>query len=340
MTAQTDSGSYGTSAGLSSAIRISRKSQTLCYPGYPGVDQRVSFPSEEGDGVVNVVIIVFDSLRFDAAQQCAASNLSELSRLYAGAAQGSFTLPAHAALFTGVLPLVDEKFAIDGHRYDRILRSSGARPYDHSVMVEFSGQSIMDAFASHGGTVVGFGGVPYFDPSTPGFSFSRMFPDFYYHGYSSSAPLRDRSWDEAGQICAVRDCYHWISNLTAAEVRKPALIFVNEPGSHFPYAGPGNSIAKPDLPYLKLIETRTAQKKRGSVPGDLLEWGVARQIAALNALDAMVGLLFDAIATKIGRTLVICMSDHGEAFGEDGWLGHGINVDPVLRVPLWAGLIG
>ena len=207
-------------------------------------------------------------------------------------------------------------------------------------MVEFSGQTIVDAFVAHGGTVVGFGGVPYFDPSTPGFSFSRMFPDFYYHGYSSSTPLKERRWEDAERVCAVLDCYNWISNLTTAEVRKPALIFINEPGSHFPYAGPDNSIARSDLSYLKLIETRTAQKKRGSVPGDLREWGVARQIGTLNALNAVVGRLFDTIATKIGRTLVICMSDHGEAFGEDGWLGHGINVDPVLKVPLWVGLIG
>ena len=63
MTAQTNAGSHGTSAGLSSTIRINQKSQTLRYPS---IDEKVSFPGERGNGVINVLIIVFDSLRFDA----------------------------------------------------------------------------------------------------------------------------------------------------------------------------------------------------------------------------------------------------------------------------------
>ena len=51
--------------------------------------------------------------------------------------------------------------------------------------------------------------------------------------------------------------------------------------------------------------------------------------------DRQVARLLDAIAPRRAKTLIIATSDHGEAFGEHGEIGHSIFVyDTTLRVPL------
>jgi arylsulfatase A-like enzyme len=59
--------------------------------------------------------------------------------------------------------------------------------------------------------------------------------------------------------------------------------------------------------------------------------------AAVRTADARVGRLLASLreARLLDRTLVVVTSDHGESFGEHGYLQHGPRVDePVLRVPL------
>ncbi len=54
------------------------------------------------------------------------------------------------------------------------------------------------------------------------------------------------------------------------------------------------------------------------------------QAAALEALDAALPLLFAALK---GPTLLVICSDHGEAFGEDGYHGHRLGHQTVWDVP-------
>lgn len=51
--------------------------------------------------------------------------------------------------------------------------------------------------------------------------------------------------------------------------------------------------------------------------------------------DEQVGRLLNALAPRLGRTLVVVAGDHGESFGEHGEVGHSLFVyDTTLRVPL------
>ena len=54
--------------------------------------------------------------------------------------------------------------------------------------------------------------------------------------------------------------------------------------------------------------------------------------AALRYVDRELGRLFGAFQ-KIGKTFVICCSDHGTCYGEDGIWYHGINHPIVNTVP-------
>jgi arylsulfatase A-like enzyme len=57
---------------------------------------------------------------------------------------------------------------------------------------------------------------------------------------------------------------------------------------------------------------------------------VASQAAALEALDAALAPLFAALKRP---TLLIVCSDHGDAFGEDGYQGHRLGHPTVWDVP-------
>lgn len=56
------------------------------------------------------------------------------------------------------------------------------------------------------------------------------------------------------------------------------------------------------------------------------------QRAALRYVDAQLGPLMDAMRSR-GPTFCIVCSDHGTAFGEDGYQGHRLAHDVVWTVP-------
>ena len=58
----------------------------------------------------------------------------------------------------------------------------------------------------------------------------------------------------------------------------------------------------------------------------------ASHAAALRYVDGQLEKLFAAFCKK-GKTFVICCSDHGTCYGEDGVWYHGINHPIVLTVP-------
>lgn len=55
--------------------------------------------------------------------------------------------------------------------------------------------------------------------------------------------------------------------------------------------------------------------------------------AALVYVDRQLGRLFDGWKKGRGETFVICCSDHGTCYGEDGCQFHGINHPMVNTVP-------
>lgn len=61
----------------------------------------------------------------------------------------------------------------------------------------------------------------------------------------------------------------------------------------------------------------------------------SRYDAEIAVADRAIGRLLAALGPEASRTVVVVTSDHGEAFGEHGELGHSIFVyDTTLRVPL------
>ena len=60
---------------------------------------------------------------------------------------------------------------------------------------------------------------------------------------------------------------------------------------------------------------------------------IATHAAALRYVDGQLGRLFDAWCMLRGNAFVICCSDHGTCYGEDGCWRHGISHPMVDTVP-------
>lgn len=91
-----------------------------------------------------------------------------------------------------------------------------------------------------------------------------------------------------------------------------------------------------DLPpdrraFLFLNVSALHQPNRHYVPGATTD-SPATQAAALAYVDAHLPALFAALARR-GPAFVILCSDHGEAYGEDGWHGHRLAHPTVWNVP-------
>jgi len=290
----------------------------------------------------NLLFITLDSLRLDAAQSAALPSLGSLEGPVACYTHGNFTLPAHFAFFTGFLPLpLDADHRFLGGTYSRLFRPASSRPAPGEVAISFDATTIISSFAAAGARVIGMGGVPYFDPRNSQISFAPDFPEFHYVGYSANSDYGNgRTFAEAAHHSSIARLRDWLA-AGPVDPRRQHLIFVNEPSTHFPFVCPATSLTAADDRLL--VEFDRYVRLKRPVPDrlarTLLPWGIDRQRVILEWLDTMLGELFDMLAGLRRQTLVVICGDHGEAFGDENRVGHFLNLDAVLHVPLWAKII-
>lgn len=290
----------------------------------------------------NVLFVVADSLRLDVARSVGTTILPELGTVQQCAASGNFTLPAHVAMFSGFLPLPARgSYAIGGSSYERILRSAGARPGRTDIALEFKGPTLMSAFTASGRRVLGFGGVQFFDPSSPGVRLDRYFDTFQYSGVPTSGIDLLAHGELAGSTPSLHGADPSGIDTTGLTGDLPWMIFVNSAATHFPYACRGNLITSADEKHLDFVATCMRDKEWPYRPHrSLPRWGLERQAQSLQVLLKDLARLLSALAlVNLYSTLVLVLADHGEAFGEDGFVGHGVNSPTVLDVPLWCTVV-
>jgi hypothetical protein len=145
----------------------------------------------------DLFILVLDALRFDVASDVlAAGQIPNLAGLVQGNwerrhAIGTFTLPAHEAMFAGFFPTPP---APGPHPRPIALRFPGSRTIAAHTLV-LDGPSLPSAYGAAGYRTLCFGGVGYFDPRSPlGGQLVRHFAEAYWSretGVTSrSAPAR------------------------------------------------------------------------------------------------------------------------------------------------------
>ncbi len=293
-------------------------------------------------GAPDVILVVLDTVRADFAPADATSPrpTPALRRL---AAEGTrfthafsttcWTVPAHASLFTGLIP--SEHGA------------TWASPSLPDTTV-----TLAERFSARGWRTGAFSANPWI---TPEFGFHQGFERFAT-GRSDRRPLtpwlpalfsiltrREDGFlmfeDKAG-LTLVSEALRWL----AADDPRPAFLFVNLMEAHLPYLPPRRFLGDPWREGWSQAELRAVNQHRLE---DLLPGArrTPREMEGLRLLyeaevsfaDHLVGHLALELerSGRLQNTILLVTSDHGENLGDHPPLDHQLGLyDTLVRVPL------
>lgn len=251
-------------------------------------------------GTHDIVFVTLDTLRFDAAQdQWRAGHLRNFGPwLGPGGWQrchtpGTFTYAAHCAFFAGFLPTP----ATPGvHARLFALRFDGSATTDERTCVFDHADNIVAGLANAGYHTLCIGGVGFFNRRNP---LGRVLPGMFAesHWQPEFSVTRPDSTDAQVRLACER--------LASPELAgKRVFLFVNVSAIH-----------RPNAHYV------------GAAHDSLESHG-----AALRYVDGALAPLWDAFRRR-GPAFAIVCSDHGTAYGEDGFHGHRLGHPVVLDVP-------
>ena len=255
-------------------------------------------------GNYDILFICLDTLRYDAAVQEEALGTTPVLNRYGPwekrQAPGNFTYPSHHAMFAGFFPCPFEAKSSDERErlfFSRFVGMSRKVPPGAYV---FSGSTIVEGLAGDGYDTWCVGGVAFFDKRS---DLGRVFPAYFQKSYwnpSFSCRVKDSTKNQVDFL---------LKKLVHVERGRPIFLYLNVDAIHYP-----------NYFYLE-----------GAVPNgrDSLQ----SHRAALRYVDTQLGRLFDGWKSLRKDTFVICCSDHGTCYGEDGCWSHGISHPMVNTVP-------
>lgn len=251
-------------------------------------------------GQCDILFLCLDTLRYDVAKSEEEAGRTPVLNQYGPwekrQAAGNFTYPSHQAMFAGFLPLPYEAKTIFERDMLFFPQSVGLGERGPAGAYCYDAPTFVQALAQDGYTTICIGGVSFFDKRT---ALGRVLPSFFEHSY----------W-QPGFGCRVKSSVDnqidfACSRLAKLPPEKRVMMYINIDAIHYPN-------------YFYL-------------PGEKDD-NIRTHAAALRYVDERLSLLFASFA-KRGRTFVICCSDHGTCYGEDGKIFHGLNHPVVETVP-------
>lgn len=256
-------------------------------------------PSSPAIGTSDLLMITFDALRYDVAESTMREGRTPFlkSLLPDGWEErhtpGNFTYAAHAAFFAGFWPT---PVAPGLHSRPLALRFAGSRSIDSGTCL-LEGDNIVAGLRSKGYHTICIGGVGFFNKQNP---LGRVFPAMFdeSHWQPGFAVTEANSAQRQMRLACAR--------VAECPVDRPLFLFVNLSALHPP--------------------------TRMYLPG-AGEESTATQAAALEYVDRHLPALFAALQARGRGGTGYLMSDHGTAFGDDGYNGHRIGHAVVWTVP-------
>ena len=273
-------------------------------------------------GAQNLVVVVLDSLRFDAWQAASLTNLPQLGAVERRWSYASWTAPSHYNLLMGLLPHASPSHVYASEYYKQdFLRYSERLGVPAVEFKSLLPSLFLPTFLRRG---LGYRtnalvSMPVLNPRTP------INVDF--DSYELMPTHND--------MAAMLERIHF-------DGERPAFWLLNVGETHYPYAlSHEDPSTWPRISgvhgVVKGLDDTAGAEAPAFFDQATLDQLRQRQIAALEFVDAVVGRLFDMLPRN---TWVIVTSDHGELFGEDGYFGHGpIAHEKVLEVPYLEGLV-
>ncbi len=275
----------------------------------------------------NVVLVVMDTVRVDhlgayGYERDTTPFLDELvtagTRFDRAWSTSSWTLPAHASMFTGLLP-----------------RDHGAT--QQHLKLRGKPALLAEQLRGAGYQCAGFTNNPWVSSRTGLEAGFEHFEELWRASERPFSPLGDPS------STAVR---RWLEGERDPE--RPFFLFVNLMEAHGPYEPGWRSALELSGGLLDTLTTHHRYRSVGELglvrswylgdaPLDPRVLEAARELydAELRDVDAAVARIVRAVdeVSDPATTTVVVVTDHGESFGEHGHVGHAFNVyEPLLRV--------
>ncbi|HET7568435.1 MAG TPA: sulfatase-like hydrolase/transferase [Gaiellaceae bacterium] len=256
------------------------------------------------DAGFNLVLITYDSCRYDVLAAAHTPVLDSYARIVPAQTPANFTYAAHHAFFAGMLPNAPDDLPYYNRFVRQVvrlgLRAEMTRP---ALLVVESDRNVVAGLRDAGWQTLGTGAMDWFQQRLLVDGFDR----FHYTNEGAAAQIA------------------WL--LGALDRRRRFFAFLNFGETHTPFAYPG----KPEAAQEDWSPRRMTwpPAEHGPAGREHPAWELQR--GAAEYLDGQLATLFDGLP---GETLVVLCADHGEAMGEDGYEGHGVNHETVLTVPL------
>ncbi len=247
-------------------------------------------------GSHDIVMITLDTLRYDVAmlEEANCPNLCGTGSWEKRHTPGSFTYAAHHAFFGGFLPTPANT---DKSSHVRLFhgKNSGLRTHPNTWL--FDAPDIVSGLAQEGYRTICIGGVIFFTKKN---KLSRVLPGYFQQSYWRMNFGVTNPNSTANQV------NHALRLLDGIEAQERLFLFMNVSAIH----GPNHYF----------------------VPGQQRD-SVESQRAALRYVDGELGRLFEALRKRERPVFCLVFSDHGTAYGEDGYEGHRLAHEVVWNVP-------
>lgn len=252
-------------------------------------------------GSHNILFVCIDSLRFDVAYEEQENGgtpvLNSYGRWRKCHAPGNFTYPSHQAMFAGFLPIDCEINEMKKRETLFFSEDIGMGRKAPEGAFLFSRPTWVEELADMGYETYCIGGLSFFDKRT---ALGNVLPALFRHSYwnpSFGCKVQDSAKNQVS--FALKNI------LGKSSTGDKIMMYINIPALHYPnyfYADCGKK------------DSKEAHRM------------------ALRYVDSQLERLFDGFA-KLGDTFVICCSDHGTCYGEDGIWYHGVNHPIINTVP-------
>lgn len=262
-------------------------------------------------GSADIILITLDTLRFDAAQWLWENGkLPNLAKFLPPSGwqkrhtPASFTYAAHHAFLAGFLPT-----PIEPGVHERLYASAfGGSETSGAGTFLFPEPSLPEALSQLGYQTICIGGTGFFNPEN---SLGRVLPSLFAESHwSDELGVADRQ-SEIHQVELL------IQRMQLADP-KPVFALMNVAAIH-----------QPNWFYRELLPTQEQAPQTAFQPEQDDWWSHA---ASMVAVDKALGRLFEFCQPRRSTYFIVC-SDHGTAYGEDGYHGHRLAHQTVWDVP-------
>ena len=248
----------------------------------------------------DLFLMTLDTLRYDVAdREMRAGRTPVFARLFPEGWQkchspASFTYAAHHAFFAGFLPT-----PVTNPRQNRLFAMAfpGATTQDRHTAVFEAADVVSGLRAAHWKTYC-IGGVGFFNMQTP---LGRVLPDLFEHAYWRPEFGVTEPESPRFQFGKAADL------LEGLDAEQRFLMFINVAAIH-----------QPNRHYLAGADRDTLDS----------------HAAALRYVDRFFEPLLDSLTRRERPVFLLICSDHGTAYGEDGYVGHRAAHETIWTVPL------